>query len=138
MEMMCMHHLRKLNISVIVQLRNDVCVFSIERSNSQLFGECVRYEERFESVLRSAAAVFARRGYDRASIRDVAKEAGMSVAGLYYYCKGKEELLFSVCFHSFDVLLRSLQQSLKTVSDPESQLHVFILCHFEYFLNHVE
>lgn len=98
----------------------------------------MRYEERFELVLKNAAAVFARRGYDRASIRDVAKEAGMSVAGLYYYCKSKEELLFAVCYHSFDVLLRTLQQSLKTVSDPESQLHVFILCHFEYFLNHVE
>ncbi len=62
----------------------------------------------------------------------------MSVAGLYYYCKGKEELLFSVCYHSFDVLLRSLQKSLKTSSNPEEQLRIFILNHFEYFLNHVE
>ena len=31
----------------------------------------MRYEERFEAVLKSAASEFARRGYDRASIRDV-------------------------------------------------------------------
>lgn len=98
----------------------------------------MRYEERFESVLKSAAMVFARRGYQRASIRDVAKASGMSVAGLYYYCKSKEELLFAVCYHSFDVLLRFLHKSLKDVSDPEQQLHAFILNHFEYFLTHVE
>lgn len=98
----------------------------------------MRYEERFESVLKSAATVFALRGYQRASIRDVARAAGMSVAGLYYYCKSKEELLFAVCYHSFDVLLRSLRRSLSDVSDPTEQLRVFILNHFEYFLTHVE
>ncbi len=98
----------------------------------------MRYEERFESVLKCAAEVFARRGYHRASIRNVAKAAGMSVAGLYYYCKSKEELLFSVCYHSFDILLRNLHKSLKGVSDPQEQLRAFILNHFEYFLSHVE
>jgi AcrR family transcriptional regulator len=98
----------------------------------------VKYEERFESVLKSAAAVFARRGYDRASIRDVARAAQMSVAGLYYYCKSKEELLFAVCYHSFDVLLRTLHNALKDVPDQTAQLHIFILSHFEYFLNNVD
>lgn len=98
----------------------------------------MRYEERFESVLKSAATVFARRGYQRASIREVARTAGMSVAGLYYYCKSKEELLFAVCFHCFDVLLRTLQKSLKSEWTPEQQLQVFIFTHFEYFLTHVE
>jgi len=98
----------------------------------------VRYEERFEAVVKSAAMVFAQRGYHRASIRDVARAAGMSVAGLYYYCKSKEELLFAVCYHSFDILLQTLQKSLKNTSNPEEQLRVFILTHFEYFLTHVE
>lgn len=117
---------------------NDVSVFSSERSNEPLFGEPVRYEERFETVLKGAAAIFAQRGYARASIRDVAKAAGISVAGLYYYCRSKEELLFGVCYHSFDVLLRTLHNSLSRVSDPEEQLRVFILNHFEFFLNNVD
>lgn len=98
----------------------------------------MRYEERFESVLKSAAEAFATRGYHRASIRNVAKAAGMSVAGLYYYCRSKEELLFAVCYHSFDVLLRNLQKALNGVSDPNEQLRVFVYNHFEYFLSHVE
>lgn len=127
-----------MSLVYILIRRNAVFVFSSERSNDNQFGEHVRYEERFESVLKSAATVFARRGYQRASIRDVARAAGISVAGLYYYCKSKEELLFAVCFHSFDVLLQSLHRSLKGVSDPKQQLHIFILNHFEYFLTYVE
>jgi len=98
----------------------------------------MRYEERFEAVLKSAASVFARRGYDRASIRDVAKAAGVSVPGLYYYCKSKDELLFGVCYHSFDVLLRNLHRALRDISDPLQQLQVFMLNHFEYFLSHMD
>jgi AcrR family transcriptional regulator len=103
-----------------------------------MFGVSMRYRERFEAVLKSAASVFAERGYDRASIRDVAKASGMSVPGLYYYCKSKDELLFGVCYHSFDVLLNTLHRSLKDISDPIEQLRVFILNHFEYFLGHVD
>jgi AcrR family transcriptional regulator len=62
----------------------------------------------------------------------------MSVAGLYYYCTSKEELLFAVCYHSFDVLLRTLRQTLRDVADPQEQLRRFILNHFEYFLSHME
>lgn len=82
--------------------------------------------------------VFARHGYGRASIRQIAKAAGVSVAGLYYYCTSKEELLFGVCYHSFEVLLRTLRQALQGVADPNEQLRRFILNHFDYFLNHVE
>jgi AcrR family transcriptional regulator len=103
-----------------------------------VFGFEMRYEDRFEVLLKSAASVFAQRGYDRASIREVARAAGMSVAGLYYYCRSKDELLFSLCYHSFDVLLRSLNRSLRGISCSEEQLRVFIFNHFEYFLNHVE
>ncbi len=41
----------------------------------------------------------------------------MSVAGLDYYCRSKEELLFAVCYHSLDVLLRNLQKALNDLSD---------------------
>ena len=98
----------------------------------------MRYEERLDAVLKNAAAVFARRGYHRASIREVAQAAGMSVAGLYYYCTSKEELLFAVSYHSFEILLRTLQQALRNITDPQEQLRRFILNHFEYFLTHMD
>jgi AcrR family transcriptional regulator len=40
------------------------------------------YDEKLEHVLRRATAVFAEKGYHRASIRDIARATGMSLAGL--------------------------------------------------------
>ena len=41
--------------------------------------------ERKLEIRAKAAEVFATSGFDRASIRDLAKAADMSLAGLYYY-----------------------------------------------------
>jgi hypothetical protein len=93
---------------------NAVSIFSSERSNELLFGEPVRYEERFETILKSAAAIFAQRGYARASIRDVAKAAGISVAGLYYYCRSKEVAVRR--------LLPQLRCPLHTLQTPQRRI----------------
>lgn len=97
----------------------------------------MRYEERLEQVLEGAAQVFAERGYHRASIRDVARAAGMSVAGLYYYCKSKEELLFRLAVRSFRVILKQLDSALADAADPEEKLRRLIRIHLDYFLKNM-
>ena len=47
------------------------------------------YDQRFDSLLTHAARVFAERGYDRTTMRDLAAASGMSLAGIYYYVRGK-------------------------------------------------
>ena len=51
------------------------------------------YEARHIELLKAAAALFAQRGFHRTSIRDLARSTGRSLAGLYYYFSGTEELL---------------------------------------------
>ncbi len=46
-----------------------------------------------EQILRAAARVFARHGLDAATMHDIAKEAGYTVASLYAYFKGKQEIV---------------------------------------------
>ncbi len=41
------------------------------------------YDQKLEHVLRRATAVFAEKGYHRASIRDIARGTGMSLTGFY-------------------------------------------------------
>ena len=50
-------------------------------------------QERLE---RAALVVFARRGYAAASVRDIAREAGVAQGLLYNYYRGKNELLAAV------------------------------------------
>lgn len=46
-------------------------------------------------ILRAALASFAKHGFERASLRDIAARAGMSHVGLLHHFRDKHELLFA-------------------------------------------
>ena len=52
--------------------------------------------QRREQILEAALLVFSRRGYDRATIPDVAREAGVAVGTIYNYYPGKRDLLVAI------------------------------------------
>jgi AcrR family transcriptional regulator len=49
-----------------------------------------------EEILDIALELFARKGYDRVSVREIAREAGLSQAGLLHHFSTKEELFLEV------------------------------------------
>ncbi len=53
-------------------------------------------EERRSQILTAALAVFARKGYERATIADIAREAGIAEGSIYNYFKNKADLLVSL------------------------------------------
>lgn len=55
-----------------------------------------RYRERRGELVRAAATVFAERGFDNTTLRDVADGLGIDRATLYYYVSSKEELFREV------------------------------------------
>jgi TetR/AcrR family fatty acid metabolism transcriptional regulator len=55
-----------------------------------------RTEARQEQILKAAERVFAEKGFQDATISDVARQAGLSDATIYEYFASKEELLFSI------------------------------------------
>src|SRR3954469_17465587 len=53
-------------------------------------------QERREQLIAAAARVIARSGYDAATVRDVAREAGVSTGVIAYYFDGKDDLFAHV------------------------------------------
>ena len=53
-------------------------------------------ESRREALLDTAAAMFAAKGYDRTSIRNITGAVGMLPGSIYYHFPSKEELLLAV------------------------------------------
>jgi len=47
----------------------------------------------FDAVVRAASELFGRQGYHKTTIRDIARESGLGLGGVYYYVKSKEELV---------------------------------------------
>lgn len=57
-----------------------------------------------DSILKAARCVFARRGFEGASTREVAEAAGVNNAMIYYHFQDKEDLYRSVLSDSFSSL----------------------------------
>lgn len=54
------------------------------------------HDQKRAQILKSAARVFAREGYDGASMTQLAHECGISKANIYHYYNGKEAILFDI------------------------------------------
>ncbi len=85
-------------------------------------------------LLAHATDVFYERGYEGASMRDLSRASGMSLAGLYHYFESKEKLLFLIQRHAFTTILERLREKLEGATDPVERLRIFIGNHLEYFL----
>jgi TetR/AcrR family transcriptional regulator, cholesterol catabolism regulator len=100
--------------------------------NSQS-AEVSRHDQKLEFILRTAARIFAEKGYHSTSMRDISRETSVSLAGLYHYCKSKEELLFLIQDNCFGRVLERLEERLEDIKDPVQQLRIFVDNHLAFF-----
>jgi len=94
---------------------------------------------KLERLLACATEVFCEKGYEGASIRDIARRCRISLAGLYYYVHSKEELLYRIQKHCFTTLLEQAQAQLAAANaQSEVKLRLFVSNHIRYFLQNRE
>jgi AcrR family transcriptional regulator len=92
-----------------------------------------RYDQKLEFILRNAARIFAEKGYHSTSMRDISRETQVSLAGLYHYCKSKEELLFLIQDNCFGRVLERLQERLQETGGAVEKLRLVIENHLSFF-----
>jgi AcrR family transcriptional regulator len=93
-----------------------------------------RFDRRLARILVHATNVFCDKGYAAASMRDLSRASGVSLSGLYYYFKSKEELLYLIQKHTFSTIVDRLRERLAEVKGPAERIRIFVLNHLEYFL----
>jgi AcrR family transcriptional regulator len=96
------------------------------------------FDRRRDGLLAAAACVFAARGYHRTSMRDLARASRMSLAGMYYYVEGKEDLLFEIQKSSFELVRRGAEEAVGGATTPEERLQAFIRHHVTFFASHMD
>lgn len=92
--------------------------------------------ERCTAIVDSACEVFARRGYQAATMRDVARDSHLSLAGIYHYVTGKDELLFLVLDRALDTLLAGLDKTLLDAQGAQARLLALMRTHLEFGFAH--
>jgi AcrR family transcriptional regulator len=95
-----------------------------------------RFDQQLGKILQHATQVFCEKGYEGASMRDLSRATGMSLAGMYHYFGNKERLLYLIQKDSFATILARLRPRLASISNTGQAIRGFILNHLEYFLEH--
>ncbi len=100
---------------------------------ANLSEDFTRYDQKLEFILRTSARIFAEKGYHSTSMRDISRATGVSLAGLYYYCKSKEELLFLIQDNCFGRVLERLEERLRETEDAVERLRLVVENHLSFF-----
>ncbi|HSL51430.1 MAG TPA: TetR/AcrR family transcriptional regulator [Candidatus Deferrimicrobiaceae bacterium] len=91
---------------------------------------------RWNTVLRTATALFAANGFGAATVSQVARRARLSKPGLYYHVRDKEELLFRICDYSMAGILAGARAAVAAAGDPAEQLRELIRAHTAFHWQH--
>ncbi|HZL67392.1 MAG TPA: TetR/AcrR family transcriptional regulator [Candidatus Limnocylindrales bacterium] len=91
-----------------------------------------RFDRRLGEILDYATEIFADKGYEGASMRDLSRLSGISLAGLYYYFESKEKLLYFIQQHTFNTIIERLREQLAEGKDPETRIRIFVHNHVGY------
>ena len=92
-----------------------------------------RHGQKLELILRTAARIFAEKGYHSTSMREISRGTEVSLAGLYHYCRSKEELLFLIQDHCFGRLVERLEERLRAEHDAIERIRIVIDNHLSFF-----
>ena len=84
------------------------------------------FEEKQHSILKSAAAVLAEQGMEKASMAQIASHCQVSKALLYHYYPNKNELIFAIIHTHLFELETSLAAAVDESLSPEAKLRVLV------------
>lgn len=80
------------------------------------------YDAKRDAILAKAAELFARNGYDGASLAEIAAACGVSKALLYHYCSSKEDLLDEIIAQHLGDLLAAVHGADDPSRPPRERL----------------
>jgi TetR/AcrR family transcriptional regulator, cholesterol catabolism regulator len=84
------------------------------------------YQTRRRELVQAAATVFKEKGYEAATLNDVAERVGADRASLYYYVGGKHELFEEVVRDLVAANLAEVERILKLDVPPDQKLRLVI------------
>jgi len=90
-------------------------------------------EETRTRILEAALAVFGERGFERATMREIATAAGVAVGAAYYYFESKDAIVMAFYERSQTEMRARIEASLDQSKTLEERLRTIISTKFECF-----
>ena len=78
--------------------------------------------DRYREILETAAQLICDRGYEGASIQQIADACGLTKAGLYHHIPSKEHLLVEIMHYGMDIFEELVLSQVEQIADPLDRL----------------
>ncbi len=91
-------------------------------------------KQRRRQIVEAAVPLFIKSGYHKATTRQIARAAGISVGSMYEYVTSKEDILYLVCVSIHNMVEKGIEKALsRTTIGRETLAEVvreyFMICH---------
>lgn len=95
------------------------------------------YSSKHIQIIETAEELFAKKGYEATTVRDIAEQAGVNIAMISYYFGSKEKLLEALFNHRLGNLKMRVESLLKNDSlSPVQKVDILIDEHIERVIQH--
>jgi len=89
---------------------------------------------RQQIIIDAAREVFGQKTYDKASMAEIAKTAGIAKSSIYTYFKSQEELYAAVAYADACIFIEDLEAGINQT--PDTALETCISCFLDYYTDH--
>jgi len=105
----------------------------MEKRNFRVERKQHRIEENKKFILKAAEKIFAQKGFNLATMDNIAEQAQFSKATLYRYYKSKSEIFFEIINKSFEEVLQKTKKIKKEEISAEKKLRELIYYIASYY-----
>ena len=92
-------------------------------------------QDKLDIILDAAYNIFAKYGYQKTSMDDIANEAMIGKGTIYYYFHSKEEIFLSILERKDNDLFNLIKSKINEAKTFEEKIKIFILEPFNHFMS---
>ncbi len=90
-----------------------------------------RNNEKYSKIIGAATKVFAKKGFYKATVSDIAQEAGIADGTIYIYFDHKDDILISLFEEKMKEVLDNMERQLSLECDPLAKIEKFAFLHLK-------
>jgi AcrR family transcriptional regulator len=94
--------------------------------------------ETRKAIVAAAVALFSQKGYDKTSIEDIAKQAGIGKATVYTYFEAKDDIFLTYCDDELDEAFATLKDKTSDDAPLLEKLIEFFMIKFRFLTQNQE
>ncbi len=93
-------------------------------------------DEKYRKIIAAATKIFAQKGFFKARVSEIAKEAGIADGTVYIYFKHKDDILISLFEEKMQEVLVNMKEQIALETDPLKKIERFALVHLKLIEDH--